>query len=172
MTFDEAYALTLTWEGGSRLHTVEGDPGGTTRFGLSQRAYPQIDMEKLTLLKASFYARRDYWTPMRCEYLDPAIRQYVFDMAFNMGLRTATRLLQSSVNVCRLAAGRNDPLKQDGEIGPLTLAGVDECRPERLLRVLKSARAAQYVTYGLANNGRHSKFIHGWLRRAEGGENG
>jgi lysozyme family protein len=169
MTFDEAYDLTLTWEGGDRLHTVAGDPGGTTRFGLSQRAYPDLDMHRLTLPAASFYAKRDYWKVVRADEVPEELRWHLFDMAFNAGTGTSVRILQKSINLCRQASGREDYLIEDGVIGPKTLAAVDEQRPERLARVFKAYRVEHYLVVAET---RTPQFIHGWLRRAEGERNG
>ena len=168
MEFQEAYDLTLTWEGGGRLHTVAGDPGGTTRFGLSQRAYPHLDMPSLTLPKARFYAKRDYWDVVRADELPPELRWQVFDTAFNQGTGTASRILQKAVNLCRQAHGRIDFLQEDGVIGPKTLEAVDEQRPERLRLVFKAYRVEHYLVVAET---RLPMFIHGWLRRAEGEPN-
>jgi lysozyme family protein len=169
MTFDEAYDLTLTWEGGGKLHKVAGDPGGTTRFGLSQRAYPNLDMHRLTLPQASLYARRDYWNVVKADEVPEELRWHLFDMAFNAGVGTSVRLLQKSINLCRQSAGRTDFLAEDGVIGPRTLEGTDEIRPERLTRVFKAYRIEHYLVLAETSL---PKFIHGWLRRAEGERNG
>lgn len=169
MTFEEAFDLTLSWEGGDRLHTVAGDPGGTTRFGLSQRAYPHLNMHRLSRMQASFYAKRDYWNAVKADEVPEELRWQLFDTAFNAGTGTSVRILQKAINLCRQSAGRVDFLTEDGQIGPLTLEATDEIRPERLVRVFKAYRIEHYLV--LAET-RLPKFIHGWLRRAEGERNG
>lgn len=169
MNFDEAFDLTLSWEGGDRLHRVPGDPGGTTKYGISQRAYPDLDIPSLTLRKASFYARRDYWNAVRAEDLPPEIRWDVFDTAFNAGAHRAGKLLQRSINLCRQAQGVTDFIHEDGQIGPVTVQAAEGFDAERLLRVYRAYRREHYLA--LAETGR-AQFIHGWLRRAEGERNG
>ena len=169
MTFEEAWALTMSWEGGGTLHNVAGDPGGTTRFGLSQRAYPHVNMMALTPSKAQFYARKDYWTPVKADLLPEEIRWDVFDTGFNAGVGRAGKLLQRSVNLCRQAQGVTQFITEDGQIGPVTLQALESLDPIRLRRVFRAYRREHYLA--LAETGR-AQFIHGWLRRAEGDYNG
>ena len=49
-TFQKALAFTLKWEGGySNNHN---DKGGETRYGISKKAFPDVDIENLTLDQA------------------------------------------------------------------------------------------------------------------------
>jgi hypothetical protein len=64
MDFEMAWRKTMTWEGGDRLHTVPGDPGGATKYGISQRAFPNTDIPSLTERKAQMLARLHYWNPL------------------------------------------------------------------------------------------------------------
>lgn len=169
MTFEQAFDLTMKWEGGPILHEVPGDPGGLTKWGVSKRAYPHLDIAGLSKVEAMEIAEDDYWQPVGGYELPADLRWHVFDFAFNAGVGTSVRTLQRAVNLCRQAHGRSDFLTEDGVFGPKTEAAVDEQRPERLVRVFKAYRVEHYIT--LAETGR-AKFIHGWLRRAEGGTHG
>ena len=172
VNFDQAFDQLMGWEGGGALHEVEGDWGGVTKWGISQRAYPMLDIPNLTEDDARDLIHRKYWLPLRANQLDPELRWDVFDFGVNAGYRTSARALQKSINLCRRARGdRRHPLKGDGDVGPLTLEGAREEEPERLLRVFRAYRTKRYMK--LAETGRWSaRFIHGWLRRAEGGANG
>jgi hypothetical protein len=44
--FDEAVKMVLKHEGGYVNHP--SDPGGETNFGISKRAYPEVDIANLT----------------------------------------------------------------------------------------------------------------------------
>lgn len=168
MQFDEAWNLTMTWEGGDRLHRVPGDPGGLTKYGISARAYPDEDIAGLTAERAKMFAHRHYWARLRASYLPAELRWHVFDMGFNAGVAASARMLQQSVNLCREARGAHTYIRVDGQIGPKTLAAVAEFPPDRLARVFKAYRISHYLR--LADAGR-ARFIHGWLRRAEGEPN-
>jgi len=46
--FDPAVAKTLIREGGARFTDNPDDRGGATKYGISQRAYPGVDIPSLT----------------------------------------------------------------------------------------------------------------------------
>ena len=45
--FDKAFELVIGHEGGLVDHPA--DPGGLTKYGISKRAYPNLDIRNLTL---------------------------------------------------------------------------------------------------------------------------
>jgi hypothetical protein len=78
------------------FHKVKGDKGGATKYGISQRAYPDLDIKNLTKEQAIEIAKRDYWDKNQIDKLDPALREIHFDTAFNKGSGTAKRFLEKS----------------------------------------------------------------------------
>ena len=165
MNISEAFNKTMDFEGGGRLHNTTGDPGGLTRWGFSQRAYPYLNLQLLDYDMAEKLFQDDYWDKVRADDLPPELRWDVVDFAFNAGARRAARTLQKSINLCLRSQSRHDYLAEDGRIGPKTLFHVDDVHPDRLLRVFRAYRVGRYL--GQAEYGM-SQFIHGWLRRAEG----
>ena len=105
MTFDEAFDILIGHEGGYVNHP--NDPGGETRFGISKRAYPLLDIKVLTLDQAKAIYRRDYWIPAGCDRVPEALRFDVLDMAVNSGVKVAIQTLQRALGV-----------RDDGLIGP------------------------------------------------------
>lgn len=91
--FDRAIKIILDLEGGSKLVSVPSDPGGLTKYGISQRSYPNLDISSLTEDLAKEIYRKDYWVPAKCEDMPWPMCLYVFDCAVNQGL-TAARKLQ------------------------------------------------------------------------------
>ena len=85
MNFDQALERTLAFEGGGQTHTVRGDPGGTTKWGISQRAYPDLDIASLTREQAAAIYRTDYWSVVSGQRLPPALRGHLFDSAVYQG---------------------------------------------------------------------------------------
>lgn len=74
------------------LHTDPKDPGGTTRFGISQRAYPSIDLTKINKEQAlKIYLER--WVANGCDDLTWPLDIIHFDTDFNMGSKAAKSLL-------------------------------------------------------------------------------
>ena len=57
--FDAAFSLVIGEEGGYTFDA--SDPGGETKYGLSKRANPSIDIKNLTLDQAKAIYRQKYW---------------------------------------------------------------------------------------------------------------
>jgi len=111
MNFDDAFQLLIGHEGGFVNHAL--DPGGMTKFGISNRAYPGEDIRGMTLERAKVLYQRDYWGPAGCDAMPDGVKFSLFDMAVNSGVKPAIRCLQK-------AAGVED----DGVLGPITLRAV------------------------------------------------
>jgi lysozyme family protein len=89
MTFDTAFNLVVGIEGG--YSNDPADPGGETKFGISKRAYPQVDIANLTLEQAKAIYLRDYWHLCKCDELPADMALLVFDAAVNQGVSAALR---------------------------------------------------------------------------------
>ena len=63
--FDRAFRFLIGEEGG--YSADPHDPGGETKFGISKRAYPQLDIKSLTLDQAKAIYRRDYWDRLQLD---------------------------------------------------------------------------------------------------------
>ena len=109
--FNQCFAIVVGEEGG--LTNDAADPGGLTNWGISQAAYPSVNIRALTKDGAEAIYLRDYWTPAGCDKLPGPLALMVFDAAVNNGLERAKDWLQMAVGV-----------KADGEIGPETLGAL------------------------------------------------
>lgn len=109
LAFDVALDVLLVNEGVDSDHP--SDPGGRTRYGISQAAYPDLHIATLTREQAAEIYRRDYWGAIRGDELPLRIAVPIFDHAVNAGVEPAIRLLQAVVGVT-----------VDGKIGPQTIA--------------------------------------------------
>ena len=109
MDFIRAIAIVLVFEGGDN-HIAE-DLGGRTKYGLSQRQYPNLDFDNLTKEDAIAIYKRDYWDRFNIESYPPHLRFVMFDMYINGG---AGVVLQRAING---KAGKK-VLAVDGKIGP------------------------------------------------------
>ena len=159
MNFDEAFKTTVEHEGGLTLHRADrgnwtsgkvgvGELKGT-KYGISAMAYPKEDIKNLTLERAKQLYKRDYWDKCRCDELPNGLRFHVFDVAVNSGVVRAIQTLQQ-------AAGTKD----DGIIGPATLAAVRSKEPCDLLLMFYSFRIAFYTSIGTFGT-----FGKGWMNR-------
>ena len=143
------------FEGGSLLHTVTGDVGGTTRYGISQRAYPGIDLSKITLDEAIEIYKIDYYDKLKLDQvLNDSVRWKIFDIAVNMGVGRACKIVQEAIGV---------PV--DGLIGSVTLTAINFSDPELLLKKIEKLQIYHYAIICRANEIQY-KFLKGWNRRA------
>jgi lysozyme family protein len=144
MDFAAAFEIVVGHEGG--YVNDPRDPGGETRFGISKRAYPHLDIKTLTLEQARGIYRADYWDACRCDDLPAALRLMVFDCAVNQGAEAAQRFLQEAAGV-----------KVDGDIGPKTLAAAQKPGVAREFAVIRAWR------YEINRN--EDAYGKGWFRR-------
>ena len=91
--FDKALKFILKWEGG--YSNDPRDPGGETKFGISKRSYPELDISKLTLEQAKEIYYQNYWLKAGCDELPFPFNIVVFDTAVNMGRRRAIEFLNA-----------------------------------------------------------------------------
>jgi lysozyme family protein len=108
--FERCLAFTVGSEGG--YVNDPNDPGGETKFGISKRQYPDLDIALLTAEDASEIYHDDYWVPMHCDDIPGPLAMCVFDEGVNTGQHEAVLLLQRAVGA----------QPTDGKIGPNTIA--------------------------------------------------
>ena len=153
MDFQTAFARLIGHEGG--YVNDPADRGGETKYGISRRAYPDLDIAGLTLDDARAIYRRDYWDPIRLDEMPPAVRMSVFDFAVNGGVGAAARALQTIAGV-----------RPDGIVGPVTLAAVRRMDPDAV-RFGLAARRAIVMLRLIGRDPRQGRFARGWANRIE-----
>lgn len=87
-TFDKAWEFTSKWEGGYSNHP--NDPGGSTMYGITQRAYTNWlgeyrDVKEITKEEARAVAKQAYWDYMGLDEVSPELAIAVFDWGFHSG---------------------------------------------------------------------------------------
>lgn len=131
--FDECMKVILDLEG--EPTNDPRDPGGLTKFGISKRSHPNIDILGLTIEEAADIYKREYWNPIHGDALPTGIDLLVFDAAVNQGVKPAIIMLQ-------LAAGAQG----DSVIGGETLAEVNKSPRQELAIHFAARRAKRYAT--------------------------
>lgn len=156
--FLQAVEVVLAHEGG--YVNDPRDPGGETKYGISKRSYPHLDIANLTREDAIAIYYRDWWQRYGYGRLqDEAIATKLLDMAVNMGPATAHRLLQEVL----VFLGYD--IAVDGIIGPQTVGATNKADPKRLLQLLRW-RAAEHYYRIAAQRTQSQAFLMGWLKRA------
>ena len=109
MDFDTAFDRLIGHEGG--YTRGKNDPGGETKFGISKRSYPHLNIKNVTREQSRKIYLTDFWQRIQADKLYDGVAWQVFDFAVNSGIDTAVRKLQSALNVA-----------DDGWWGPITSA--------------------------------------------------
>lgn len=125
--FDTAIERVLGHEAGY-VNNPE-DPGGETKWGISKRTYPNLNIKDLTREQAIALYRRDFWTVLHLDDQPLGIASQVLDFGVNSGGGTAMRALQRAIGVA-----------DDGHIGPVTLAAVKATEPHDLIMLFLAER--------------------------------
>jgi lysozyme family protein len=156
--FLKAFDYLLKHEGGY-VNDAQ-DPGGETKYGISKRSYPNLDIKKLTLEQAKQIYFCDFWLKAKCEEInDENIATKFFDLTVHTGIPQAVKLIQRALR----ATGTQ--VVEDGIIGSITLSAINKADPTDLLAALKAEAAGHYRL--IANlNPSQQRFITGWLSRA------
>lgn len=149
--FHEAFNRVIGHEGGYSNHPH--DRGGETKFGISSRSYPDLDIKNLTLNQARSIYHSDYWYAAGCYMLPAGLAYAVFDAAVNAGVGRATRWLQEAVGTA-----------PDGVIGPATRAAISLSmrNPLNVLETLNAIRLKHYMDLSQQQT---DTFGLGWSRR-------
>jgi len=83
---------TINLEGG--YVNNPNDPGGETKFGISKKFHPNIDIKNLTIQEAIAIYKKEYWDRLNLDnYKNICFRWKLFDISVNMGLATAQSFL-------------------------------------------------------------------------------
>jgi lysozyme family protein len=160
MDFDRAFKYVVGQEGvfskdpDDRGNWTGGEKGvgllKGTKYGISAKAYPELDIENLTLAQARDIYFKDYWTKAHCPLWVAPLAFVMFDAAVNQGVERAVRCLQR-------AAGVND----DGVVGPHTLGAVRRLDERTAVEYFQAERILEYVEAAT-----WQKHKRGWMRRA------
>jgi lysozyme family protein len=168
--FLKAFEYLMYHEGGYSNNPQ--DQGGETKYGISKRSYPHLDIKNLTRDQACQIYFVDFWMKAKCEQIeDENIAIKLFDLAVLTGIPQAIKLIQRALRAAGLTQrtlltkGAEAQVVEDGIIGPITLAAINKADPTDLLAALKSESAGYYRLIANANPSQQ-RFIEGWLRRA------
>jgi len=139
------------------------DLGGETKYGITKRFYPHLNIKYLTLEKAKEIYYDDYYVPAKVDKLPYALRYAYFDCVINTGQKRAVKILQEAINSQSVI-----PLEVDGLIGPKTLKAAKGLSVKRFC-----AYRVDYYSKLVNHKPEQKRFYYGWwLRTLETIENG
>jgi lysozyme family protein len=149
-------ALIVKWlhrvigsEGEYANRSPKDDPGGETKWGISKRSYPHLDIKNLTVEQASVIYEKDFIGPLLNKGIPDSIVFQLFDFGVHSGISRAVKALQKELGT-----------SQDGIIGKITVGKIKEKSESDLVMLIVASRL-EFMT-GLPNWISNSK---GWARR-------
>lgn len=150
----KVFPHTMKWEGGGKLHNVEGDSGGWTIYGIAWNYNKQYfkdfnEFKNISERDAAMFAFGNYYLPLSPSYLKSNVKLLAFDIAYNMGIGKAKTYIQECADVT-----------VDGIIGPNTRKNMDKVTAD----CLQNKRVAYYDA--LNKQTKFQKFYKGWMNRA------
>lgn len=89
--FEPAIELVLKHEGGYTAGLPD-DPGGETNFGISKRAFPELDIKNLTREQAIDVYKENYWKRYMEVQEDQRVANCFLDCAVNQGPSAASNI--------------------------------------------------------------------------------
>lgn len=163
--FNKAFDLIIVKiEGGLANH--KNDRGGLTNYGISQKAFPKLDIRNLTLDAAKKIYYSNYWktAQMNLDLLDEKTAIELFDIAVNMGVGTASRMLQSALNLMNRNQKDFADLTVDGLAGKRTMEAYAKVNKDVLFKVLNGLQFSRYVAI-CEKDKTQEIFFNGWMHR-------
>ena len=153
--FDDIIDIVIKHEGG--YVNDPNDLGGETKYGITKRFYPDVDIKNLTIKEAKQIYYDDYWVKNKVPQMPDNLKHIYFDMCINQGKGTAVKVLQRAVN------SKGGDLEVDGGLGPKTIEAINKYKP--CDNRARCYRLKHY--YDLVNKKpEQEKFLFGWFRKA------
>ncbi len=150
--FNTAFQHLINLEGGY-VNDAE-DRGGETKYGISKRAHPDVDIANLTLNQAKVIYWEQYWLGNNhCDQLPAPLAIALFDGTVNHRARVARRLMQVALGV-----------NADGIFGPKTIDAAFRADGQKIIIRYLAGRAQLYHQIVVSNSSQ-SRFAVGWFRR-------
>ena len=131
------------------------DKGGLTKYGITKRFFPWVDIENLTKGEAVDIYKEHYWDKYRVNKIPEDLQADYFDAMVNLGRRGAGRVVQEAIN-----STRGKKLKVDGIVGPNTMKEIHRINASRF----KAYRILRYAKIVMSDK-TQSKFYYGWFNR-------
>lgn len=161
--FDKAFDEVIGIEGGYVNDPT--DRGGETKYGISKRSYPKVDIKNLTLCQAKEIYRKDFWDACGLDRISEyKIAHEIFDTGVNMGIGVAKRILQRALNLMNRNEKDFPDLIVDGIVGNKTILAYNKVDKKILLKVLNGLQFMRYVEI-VEKSPAQERFFNGWMQR-------
>jgi lysozyme family protein len=162
--FDLAFNELMKLEGDYSNDTL--DTGGETKFGISAKFYPNLNISSLTKEMAMMIYRRDWWDKYKYQFItSQPLANKVFCASVNMGALNAHKCLQRACRAC----GEN--IEDDGILGQNTYKAIGQTYILTLMAAYRSELAGYYRVVANVKSAHGdpewgNRFLKGLLNRA------
>lgn len=110
-----------------------------SKYGISQKSYPSLDVENLTIQEAQLIYYRDFWATQPYEQINSIdIAEKVFELAVESSTEIAHTLLQ------RALRSVGNPVQENGNLDKITLIAINSANPDALIAAFRSEVAGFY----------------------------
>jgi lysozyme family protein len=177
--FLPAFNITMQNEGGYANNP--NDSGGETWRGIARNYWPNwggwpiVDQivatnpanlnqalfadTSLNAMVEQFY-QENFWNPVGLPDINcQQTANQLFDIAVNMGISTAGRILQEGINTLT-----TNQIAVDGTVGPLTIQAANSLNDEELYNAVCALRKQRYESI-IAANPSQAVFENSWFSR-------
>ena len=147
LIWNKAFELVILNEGGYVNDPY--DKGRETKYGISKKQYPHVDIPSLTVEQARDIYHEDYWCRYKCDCLPDAVGLVLFDSIVNSNAKRMIKFLQECLNV-----------SADGIMGNQTIGACNRLPLKKIINDFLDKRLAYLMT--LSDWKRYGK---GWSNR-------
>jgi len=153
---------TIAFEtGGDKSGAYTNNPndrGGETKWGLSKRSHPHLNIKAITYGQAVELYKAEYWNDMYDFILSDSLAFKLFDMGVLNGKRTAVKILQKTIKKMGTL------IRVDGIFGPMTLTATNNLNQDLLYENYISAFDTRFRRLAVRIQ-KNKVFLRGWLIR-------
>ena len=142
-------------EGGAKVTNDPADPGGLTKYGISSRRFPTIDIRALTYEQArALYIEHFLAQPGFTKIKDEYLQELVFDYGVHSGPEVAIKALQKLLGVT-----------QDGVLGPTTIETLDATNLTFRFYIAYMRERLLFLARLVMRKPSSLKYLAGWISR-------
>lgn len=186
--FSVAYKITMKNEGG--YVNDKDDRGGETFKGIARKYHPTwsgwelVDSMKskpqfpscalsspVVQLHVDKFYKSNFWdVNLLDEFTSQMVANEMFDTGVNMGVQTAAKFLQITLNKLNKIGSLYPNLVEDGKIGNNTIKSLNACIKYKgdsyIYKILNLLQGERYLDL-MDKSETQEKFAYGWLDRVD-----
>jgi len=147
--------------GGDKSGGYTNDPhdsGGETKWGISKRSHPTLNIKTLTYTQAVDIYKEQYWNDLYDYIKSDSLAFKLFDMGVLSGKQKAVLHLQEAIKSCGYL------IRCDGSFGPITLTATNII-DEAILYDKYIKTYDNWFNKLVIKTRKNKKYLRGWLSR-------